>query len=36
MSLKSVFAIWLGEQMANTLFSDMEYKGAREWSLNVW
>jgi nitrogenase molybdenum-iron protein beta chain len=29
-------AIWLGEQMANTLFSDMEYKGVREWSLNVW
>ncbi len=29
-------AIWLAEQMANALFIDMEYKGEREWSLNVW
>jgi nitrogenase molybdenum-iron protein beta chain len=29
-------AIWLAEQMANALFADMEYKGEREWSLNVW
>jgi nitrogenase molybdenum-iron protein beta chain len=29
-------AIWLAEQMANALFADMEYKGTREWSLNVW
>jgi nitrogenase molybdenum-iron protein beta chain len=29
-------ATWLAEQMANTLFVDMEYKGVREWSLNVW
>jgi nitrogenase molybdenum-iron protein beta chain len=29
-------AIWLAEQMANALFTDMEYKGVREWSLNVW
>lgn len=29
-------AIWLAEQMANALFTDMEYKGEREWSLNVW
>ena len=29
-------AVWLAEQMANTLFADMEYKGVREWSLNVW
>jgi nitrogenase molybdenum-iron protein beta chain len=29
-------AIWLAEQMANTLFTDMEYKGVRDWSLNVW
>jgi nitrogenase molybdenum-iron protein beta chain len=29
-------AIWLAEQMANALFTDMEYKGTREWSLNVW
>jgi nitrogenase molybdenum-iron protein beta chain len=29
-------AIWLAEQMANTLFTDMEYKKTREWSLNVW
>jgi nitrogenase molybdenum-iron protein beta chain len=29
-------ATWLAEQIANTLFIDMEYKGCREWSLNVW
>ena len=29
-------AIWLAEQMANTLFADMEYKHEKEWILNVW
>ncbi len=29
-------ATWLAEEMANALFTDMEYKGNREWSLNVW
>jgi nitrogenase molybdenum-iron protein beta chain len=29
-------AIWLAEQMANTLFTDMEYKQNKEWILNVW
>lgn len=29
-------ATWLVEQVANTIFFDMEYKGVREWSLNVW
>lgn len=29
-------AIWLAEQMANTLFTDMEYKKNKEWILNVW
>ncbi len=29
-------AIWLAEQMANTLFTDMEYKKKKEWILNVW
>lgn len=29
-------AEWLAEQMANTLFADMEYKKDREWILNVW
>jgi len=29
-------AIWLAEQMANTLFTDMEYKKNKEWLLNVW
>lgn len=29
-------ATWLAEQMANLLFSDMEYKGNKEWVLNVW
>jgi nitrogenase molybdenum-iron protein beta chain len=29
-------SIWLAEQMANTLFTDMEYKKNKEWILNVW
>ncbi|MBU3154057.1 Fe-only nitrogenase subunit beta [Clostridium estertheticum] len=29
-------AMWLGEQMANTIFTDMEYKKNKEWVLNVW
>lgn len=29
-------AIWLAETMANTLFTDMEYKKNKEWILNVW
>ncbi|MDR3630369.1 MAG: Fe-only nitrogenase subunit beta [Desulfocapsaceae bacterium] len=29
-------AMWLVEQMANTLFTDMEYKKNKEWILNVW
>ncbi len=29
-------AMWLAEQMANTLFADMEYKKNKEWILNVW
>lgn len=29
-------AIWLAEQMANTLFADMEHKKNKEWLLNVW
>ncbi|MEZ7195317.1 Fe-only nitrogenase subunit beta [Pseudodesulfovibrio karagichevae] len=29
-------ATWLAEQMANTLFTDMEYKHNKEWVLNVW
>jgi nitrogenase molybdenum-iron protein beta chain len=29
-------ATWLAEQMANTLFADMEYKKNKEWILNVW
>jgi nitrogenase molybdenum-iron protein beta chain len=29
-------ALWLAEQMANTLFIDMEYKKNKEWVLNVW
>lgn len=29
-------ATWLAEQMANTLFNDMEVKKNREWILNVW
>jgi nitrogenase molybdenum-iron protein beta chain len=29
-------AIWLAEQMANTIFTDMEHKKNKEWVLNVW
>lgn len=29
-------AIWLVEEMANVLFTDMEYKKNKEWILNVW
>ncbi len=29
-------AIWLAEEIANTLFTDMEYKHEKEWILNVW
>jgi nitrogenase molybdenum-iron protein beta chain len=29
-------AIWLAEQMANTIFADMEYKHNKEWVLAVW
>ncbi|MNN94253.1 Nitrogenase iron-iron protein beta chain [compost metagenome] len=29
-------AIWLAEEMANHLFTDMEYKKNKEWILNVW
>ncbi len=29
-------AIYLAEEMANALFTDMEYKGEREWSLAMW
>lgn len=29
-------AMWLGEAMANTLFTDMEHKKNKEWILNVW
>lgn len=29
-------ATWLVEEMANTLFTDMEYKKNKEWILNVW
>ena len=29
-------ATWLAENMANTLFADMEYKKNKEWILNVW
>lgn len=29
-------AMWLAEQMANTIFADMEYKKNKEWVLNVW
>ena len=31
-----VGAIWLAEEMANVLFTDMEYKKNKEWILNVW
>lgn len=29
-------ALWLGDTIANTLFSQMEFKKEREWILNVW
>jgi nitrogenase molybdenum-iron protein beta chain len=29
-------AIWLAEEMANTLLTDIEYKKNKEWILNVW
>jgi nitrogenase molybdenum-iron protein beta chain len=29
-------AIWLAEQMANTIFVDMEHKKKKEWILNMW
>lgn len=29
-------AIWLAEQIANTIFTDMEHKKNKEWVLNVW
>lgn len=29
-------SIWLAEQMANAIFTDMEYKHNKEWVLNVW
>jgi nitrogenase molybdenum-iron protein beta chain len=29
-------AIWLAEEMANTIFTDMEHKKNKEWILNVW
>ncbi len=29
-------AIWFVEEMANVLFTDMEYKKNKEWILNVW
>jgi len=29
-------AIWFAETIANTLFTDMEYKKNKEWILNVW
>lgn len=29
-------ATWLAEEIANTLFTDMEYKKNKEWVLNVW
>ncbi len=29
-------AVWLAGQMANVLFTDMEHKRVREWSLNMW
>ncbi|HSQ40948.1 MAG TPA: nitrogenase component 1 [Fibrobacteraceae bacterium] len=29
-------AIWLGEAIANAIFTDMEYKKNKEWLLNVW
>jgi nitrogenase molybdenum-iron protein beta chain len=29
-------ATWLAEEIANTIFTDMEYKKNKEWVLNVW
>ena len=29
-------AIWLAEEMANVLFTDMEHKHNKEWILNMW
>jgi len=29
-------AIWLAEEMANAMFTDMEFKETREWALNMW
>lgn len=29
-------ATWLAEEMANTIFTDMEHKKNKEWILNVW
>lgn len=29
-------AVWLAEEIANTLFTDMEYKRNKEWILSVW
>jgi nitrogenase molybdenum-iron protein beta chain len=29
-------AMWLAEQMANAIFTDMEYKHHKEWVLGVW
>jgi nitrogenase molybdenum-iron protein beta chain len=29
-------ATWLAEEMANVIFTDMEYKKNKEWILNVW
>ncbi len=29
-------AMWLAEEMANTLFADMEYKKNKEWVLSMW
>lgn len=29
-------ATWLAEEMANVIFTDMEYKRNKEWVLNVW
>ena len=29
-------AIWLAEEITNTLFTDMEHKHNKEWILNVW
>ena len=29
-------ALWLAEEIANTIFTDMEHKRNKEWLLNVW